>query len=118
MNKIHRELLAHETAEDEVLYKVIRNRGFAVAGPQVEEAYREQDRVRDMLNRFDTIDPMSDDFSFRLRELIETMERHADREEKYVFTYVETLFSREEQEDLGRQVHATKKQMKEHLSAA
>jgi hemerythrin-like domain-containing protein len=118
MNRIHRELINHEMIEDEVLYKVIRNRGFAVAGPQVEEAYREQDRVRDMLNRFDTVEPMSDEFGFRLRELIETVERHAEREETYVFTYIETLLSKEEQEDLGRQYHTAKKRMKGQLTAA
>ena len=114
----HREFLAHETAEDDVLYQMIRNRGMTAAGPQVEQAYREQDQVRDLLYRFDRIDPMSEEFTPRLRELIDLMERHDEREEKYVFPYVESLLSREEQEGIGRQLHAAKKEWKEHLTAA
>jgi hemerythrin-like domain-containing protein len=118
MDRIHREFLAHETAEDDVLYQMIRNRGLSAAGPQVEQAYREQDQVRDMLYRFDRIDPMSDEFGPRLHELVQMMERHTDREERYVFPYIESLLSKEEQEALGRQLQASKKEWKEHLTAA
>jgi hemerythrin-like domain-containing protein len=118
MDRIHREFLAHETAEDDVLYQMIRNRGMTAAGPQVEQAYREQDQIRDMLYRFDKIDPMNEEFSSRLRELIDAIERHSEREERYVFPYIETLLTKEEQEGLGRQLHAAKNEWKEHLSAA
>lgn len=113
---IYNSLMAHERAEDEVVYAAIRNRGYE-PGPQFTQASEEQSRLQDLLDELKEADPTGDLFDDRLRELGRLVRAHADREERYVFPVIEDRLSDEEQQELGRELRTRKRDFRHQIPA-
>jgi hemerythrin superfamily protein len=117
LDKIHRELVTHEMAEDEVLYRTLRSRDLIPTGSVIDDLYHEQYKIKDLLNRLVNSDVDGAEFMPQLRNFMEVVERHAEQEEKYVFPIVEREFSGTEQETFGRQITAFKKGARQQAAA-
>lgn len=82
-------LAVHETAEEMVVYPVVRSAGEE--GNRIVEArLAEEDRSKDLLSELEQLDPDSDPFDERFATLRALVESHADSEEREVFPLLST----------------------------
>jgi len=110
-------LMIHEQVEDEVVYTAIHGALLRRSGSELDDAYGEQETVKDLLKKMTGLDPASDEFESRLGELKQTIEEHAELEERSVFRYIENHVSPAEQSNMGERLHALKRDMKEMIAA-
>src|SRR5216110_2597403 len=68
-NQIRADLMVHTQVEEEIFYPAIRNLAFGGESGKVDEAYREHQTVKDLLNQMSNMDATSDEFDGKLREL-------------------------------------------------
>jgi hemerythrin superfamily protein len=116
-HQICRNILTHERAEDDVLYAAVRNYGFYQGGPQINQAFEGQQRIKDMVEGMMRLDPMGERFEVSLRELKQTVLEHAELEEQSVFKFVESRFSKEQQSNMGERLHERKAELKDRIAA-
>src|SRR5438093_3907571 len=103
--QIRNDLMVHAQAEEEVLYPAMRNFMFTEARSNVDEAYRDHQQIKDLLNDLGTIDPLSDAFDGKLADLKRSIQHHVDREEGEMFRILTQRMSTDQQQELGRRIH-------------
>src|SRR5437667_2046425 len=81
LEQIRRNVMRHTQAEEEILYPAIRNVIFLGGQPNVDQAYREHQEVKDLLNDLRTMDPNSDAFDRTFAEFKARIEHHIAEEE-------------------------------------
>ena len=115
--QIRADLTVHAQAEEEVFYPVMRTLTFGMQGPKVDEAYREHQTLKELLNHMTNLDTMSDEFDARLGELKRTIQHHVAEEEGEMFEFVKQRMSNQQQEELGQRLHNRKKGLKTRMAA-
>jgi hemerythrin-like domain-containing protein len=115
-DQIRYQLMIHTQVEEEILYPAMRNYGIVVDS-KVDEAYREHQRIKDLLNDLGTMDPLSDSFDLKLQDLRNTIHHHVDEEENEMFRMLRERFTTERQEELGRRIHNRKVELKRRMAA-
>src|SRR4051812_42270614 len=77
-------LAVHETAEEEVVYPVVKRK--VPNGDAIVKARREEeDRAKKALSGLEKIDPASDDFMPLFTQVKQMVDEHASNEEREVF---------------------------------
>ena len=84
---------------------------------KVDEAYREHQQVKDLLNDLSTMDPTSDSFDAKFADFKSKIEHHVKEEEGEMFPIIQQRMSTEEQEELGRRVHDRMMDLKGRMAA-
>src|SRR5437867_4428405 len=115
--QIRTDLTVHAQAEEEVFYPVMRTLTFGMQGPKVDDAYREHQTMKELLNQMMNLDVMGDEFDNKLRDLKNTFQHHVAEEEGEMFEFVNRRMSKQQQEDLGQRLHNRKKDLKTRMAA-
>jgi hemerythrin superfamily protein len=117
LEQIRSSVMRHTQAEEEILYPAIRNIIFLGGQPNVDQAYREHQQVKDLLNDLRTMDPNSDAFDAKFAEFKAKIEDHVDEEENQMFPMLMKRMSAEHQEELGEEIHHWKSRFKARMAA-
>ncbi len=84
--RLRKELMIHSQIEEDIFYPAIAELGDTDdAEDLVEEAREEHKVVRTLLEELSDLDPEVDEFDARMKQLAESVEQHATREEKEIF---------------------------------
>jgi iron-sulfur cluster repair protein YtfE (RIC family) len=116
-NHLRNSVLAHTQVEEEIFYPAIRNVMFGAERSKVDDAYREHQTVKHLLNQLATMDPVSDEFDSRLAQLKQTIEHHVAEEEGEMFRLITNRMSPEQLENIGQRMHDTKMNLKVKMAA-
>src|SRR2546425_12730291 len=104
-NQIRQNLMIHAQVEEEIFYPAMRNLVLGGEGSKVDEAYREHQTVKDLLNQMATMDAISDEFDGKLAELKRNIQHHVNEEEGEMFPLVTFRMSSERLEEIGQKMH-------------
>src|SRR2546422_4637572 len=80
-NQIRQNLMIHAQVEEEIFYPAMRNLMYGGEDSKVDEAYREHQTVKDLLNQMATMDKISDEFDGKLAERKKNIQHHVQQEE-------------------------------------
>jgi hemerythrin superfamily protein len=116
-NQIRQNLMIHAQVEEEIFYPAVRNLMFGGENSKMDEAYREHQTVKDILNHMATMDAVSDEFDGKLAELKKNIRHHVDEEENEIFPLVTYRMSSERLEELGQKMHERKLNLKTQMAA-
>jgi iron-sulfur cluster repair protein YtfE (RIC family) len=116
-NQIRADLMVHTQVEEEIFYPAIRNLAFGGESGKVDEAYREHQMVKDLLNQMSNMDATSDEFDRKLMELKQNIHHHVEEEENVMFPLVTSRMSTERLEDIGERIHNRKMNLKTEMAA-
>jgi hypothetical protein len=83
----------------------------------VDEAYREHQQIKDLVNDLTTMDPVSDAFDAKFSELRVKIEHHVQEEEREMFQMLTHRLPTDQQEELGRRLHERKMDLKRRMAA-
>ncbi len=98
-------LAGHETAEEEIVYPVVRS--SVPDGDRLAEArLAEESAAKEALSDLESTDVSSDDFARKLEACREMVLAHARLEEREIFPRLRETHSREELENMARGVQA------------
>src|SRR5207248_4825316 len=114
-NQIRQSLMIHTQVEEEIFYPAIRNLMLGGEGSRVDEAYREHQTVKDLLNQMATMDAISDEFDGKLAELKQNLRHHVNEEEGEMFPLVTHRMSSERLEEIGQKMHDRKMNLKTQM---
>jgi hemerythrin superfamily protein len=114
--QIRTSLLVHAQAEEEILYPAMQTLMLADQS-MVSEAYREHQKIKDLLTDLGTMDPVSDAFDVKFKDLKGTIEHHVEEEENEMFAMLKQRMSVEEQQHLGQRIHDRKMSLKSKRAA-
>ena len=115
--QIRTDVMVHAQAEEEVLYPAMRNFMFMGGESNVDDAYREHQQVKDLLNDLETMDPNSDAFDTKFADFKSKIEHHVEEEENEMFVMLQQRMSTDQQEELGQRIHDRKVALKSRLAA-
>jgi len=116
-DQIRNSVMVHAQVEEEIFYPAIRSLAFGQEGSKVDEAYREHQTVKDLLNAMNNMDPMSDEFDRKLAELKQNIQHHVEEEEGELFPMVTSRMSCERLEMIGQRMHDQKANLKTQSAA-
>jgi hemerythrin superfamily protein len=116
-DQIRNIVMVHAQAEEEILYPAMRNFMFMGGESKVDEAYREHQQVKDLLNDLATMDPNSDAFDAKFADFKSKIDHHVKEEEGEMFPTIQQRMSTEAQEELGQRVHDRKMDLKGRMAA-
>src|SRR2546422_1434358 len=116
-DQIRVSLMVHTQAEEEIFYPAIRNIAFGEESGKVDEAYREHQTVKDLLNQMSNMDATSDEFDRKLAELKQNIQHHVEEEENVMFPLVTSRMSSARLEDIGERIHDRKMNLKTQMAA-
>lgn len=114
LSRIHDELAAHTTIEEEIFYPAFKKAAKKSDDAKLfYEALEEHRAVGDLVLPDLAKTPAdSDQFGGRAKVLKELVEHHIKDEEKEMFPRAKALLSKEELQQLGGQLEARKQQIK------
>jgi iron-sulfur cluster repair protein YtfE (RIC family) len=116
-DQIRDSLMVHTQVEEEIFYPAIRNLAFGGESGKVDEAYREHQTVKDLLNQMSNMDASSDEFDRKLAELKRNIQHHVNEEENEMFPLVTSRMSSGRLEDIGKRIHDRKMNLKTQMAA-
>jgi hemerythrin superfamily protein len=115
-NQIRHQLLVHTQAEEEVFYPTVRNLSFGHVETYVNDAYREHQNMKNLLNELWRMDAMSDEFDRKFKDLRATVLHHVEEEEGKIFPMVERNMSSDRLQELGYRFHNRKSELKKQTT--
>ena len=110
--QIRHSVMVHAQAEEEILYPSMRNFRFMSGETKVDDAYREHQQIKDLLNDLETMDPNTDAFDTKFADFKTKLDHHVEDEESDMFVLLKDLMSTEHQEELGRRIQDRKMDLK------
>ena len=116
-DQIRNSLMIHTQCEEEIFYPAMRNVTFGGEAGKVDEAYREHQTVKDLLNQMSDMDVTADEFDRKLAELKENIQHHVEEEENEMFPMATSRMSPERLEDIGERIHSRKMDLKTQMAA-
>jgi len=108
--KIVEELTIHTTIEEEIFYPAIKDASEEIKDV-VEEGWQEHLVAKRLIEDLGTCETGSDSWVAKVKVLIESVEHHADEEEKEMFPPVRSRTEPETREALGETMAARKVEM-------
>ena len=115
--QIRTNVMVHAQAEEEILYPAMRNLMFIGGESKVDEAYREHQQVKDLLNDLATMDPSTSAFDNKFQDFKNKLNHHVEEEESEMFEIAAQRMSTDEQERLGERIHDRKMDLKRRIAA-
>jgi hemerythrin superfamily protein len=111
--RLVRLLAVHETAEEIVVYPMIRNVG-ADGDSIADRRLAEEESAKDELSELERLDVTSGEFERRFRELRKAVEGHAKSEEREVFPLIEQVSDDKQLEGMARALEAAESMAPTH----
>jgi len=115
--RLVRLLAVHETAQELVVYPMIRNVG-ADGDSIADRRLAEEESVKDELSELERLDVTSGEFERRFRELRKAVEGHAKSEEREVFPLIEQASDDKQLEGMARALKAAESMAPTHAHKA
>ena len=117
LSQIRLNLKAHTTIEEEIFYPAFKQAGDKEEAKMYYEALEEHRAAGDLVlpDLLNTA-PDSDQFSGRAKVLKELIEHHVKEEEEQMFKEAKKLLSKDELNELGKQLEQRKAQLVKELS--
>lgn len=106
-------LVAHEVAEEQVLYPALRVVTDQV-GPMIRERLHEQDEAERLLRRLEETDPGSDEFASTFGRLRQAVTAHAEAEEREVLPLIAELEQALDRPGMGARYAEAKRRAPAH----
>lgn len=118
LNRINLEIAIHTDLEEQIFYPAYQQAGGKEETVMMAEA-KEEHRTVDALVLPDLMktSPSSLSFSGRAKVLKELLEHHIEEEEKEMFPKAIELLGKEKLEELGAQMEARKRSLKQSLAS-
>jgi iron-sulfur cluster repair protein YtfE (RIC family) len=107
IERLERELVAHETIEEEIFYPALRD--HPKAAELVLEAYVEHDVVDRLLSELRSTPVDADAWGPTMKVLAENLRHHVEEEEKELFPMVAKALGKERLKELGEAMAEAKK---------
>lgn len=105
--KIVEELTIHTTIEEEIFYPAVKDASEEIKDI-VEEGWQEHLVAKRIIGELDACETGSDPWIAKVKVLIESVEHHADEEEKEMFAPVRSRTTSETREQLGEKLASRK----------
>lgn len=102
-------LTVHAGIEEEIFYPAVKSARSRDAKDDVREGFEEHKIIKTLLGELDGMKPEDEQFEAKMTVLQESVEHHADEEEKEMFKEARRSFSRERLEELGEEMEARKR---------
>ena len=102
IERLERELVAHETIEEEIFYPALRD--HPKAAELVLEAYVEHDVVDRLLSELRSTPVDADAWGPTMKVLAENLRHHVEEEERELFRQARSVFDRPEFDELGERM--------------
>jgi iron-sulfur cluster repair protein YtfE (RIC family) len=110
---IREQLLIHARIEEEIFYPAVRETNSGKSATQVEEALKEHQQVKAMLDKLDDMAAEVDaDFAETIKTLAKSVEHHVQEEENDIFVSARKLGD-EHLSELGDRLQQRKNQLME-----
>jgi hemerythrin superfamily protein len=109
--QIREALTVHSEIEEEIFYPAVRAARSKDAKEEVAEAIEEHRIVKELLDEMGALTAGGEKFEAKMTVLIESVEHHADEEEKEMFKTARKDMSRDELEKLGGRMEARKSEL-------
>ena len=106
LHQIRNELMAHERMEEDIFYPALRE--YAKAKDIVLEGYEEHHVIDMILDELLDVPEDSEQWKPKLKVLQENIEHHIEEEEGEMFKKAKRAFEKEQLEELGAKMQATK----------
>ena len=107
--RLDRELVTHETMEEEIFYPALRD--HPKAKEFVIEAYIEHDVVDRLLGELRAMPVDADEWGPKVKVMAENLRHHIEEEEKELFRQARSVFDRTELEELGDRMSARRAEL-------
>jgi len=109
-SKIVEELTVHTTIEEEIFYPAIKDASEDIKDT-VDEGFEEHHVAKSLIEELGGVEVGSDQWTAKVKVLIESVEHHADEEEKEMFAPVRSRTTSDTREQLGEQLASRKVQL-------
>jgi hemerythrin superfamily protein len=113
--QIVKDLTAHATAEEEVVYPRVRP---FYGEANVQELYDEQASWRIVFEQLQSISPSAPEFKDRIRQLMDDVMDHVRQEESTMFAAIRNNLNSRETEELATQFKAAKSRVQQETGGA
>jgi iron-sulfur cluster repair protein YtfE (RIC family) len=111
--EIREQLLIHARIEEEIFYPAVKKTNSGGAKSEIDEALREHQQVKTMLEKLDAMAAEADaEFAETLRTLSKNVQHHVQEEESEIFASARQL-GEERLEELGERLRERKEQLME-----
>jgi iron-sulfur cluster repair protein YtfE (RIC family) len=112
-DEIREQLLIHARIEEEIFYPAVRETNSGKSATQVDEALKEHQQVKAMLDKLDDMAAKVDaDFAETIKTLAKSVEHHVQEEENDIFVSARKLGD-ERLSELGDRLQQRKDQLME-----
>lgn len=111
--QIYKDLSAHATAEEQVVYPAIRS-----YYEKTQDLYQEQAEMKQILERIKSISPSSPDFKAQVEELMTAVMHHVQQEENEMFRKINDNFSEKQQEQMATEFKTVKSKFQDQMAAS
>ena len=111
-DEIKAELEVHAAIEEEIFYPAVQKVRSKDAKDLVLEALEEHKVVKTLLEEITALTPDDDVFDAKMKVLQESVEHHADEEEKEMFAEAKKGIPEEQRQELGASMEAQKESLK------
>ncbi len=101
LDELTRELSTHTEMEETIAYPAFREALGTAGNELLEEAYREHQEVKTILEELATRDPREPEFDAKMKLLMEQVRHHVKEEEDEMLLEVERAMSEEKRSELG-----------------
>jgi hemerythrin superfamily protein len=108
--KIVAELQVHTTIEEEIFYPAVHDLSEEV-GETVDEGLQEHHVAKTLIEELGSVETGSDDWSAKMKVLIENVEHHAEEEEDELFPKVRSATEAGMREELAERLEARKAEL-------
>jgi hemerythrin superfamily protein len=114
--RIVEELEVHTTIEEEIFYPSVHDLSEDISDV-VDEGVQEHHVAKVLIEELGTVEAGSDAWTAKMIVLIESVEHHAEEEEKAMFPKVRSASTAEQREDLGARLETRKTKLGAPTSA-
>jgi hemerythrin-like domain-containing protein len=115
LERIKRDLTAHEIIEEEIFYPSLKQ--HPKAREIVLEAYEEHGVVDTIMGELEQTPFEDETWGAKFKVMKENIEHHIEEEEGEMFKQARSVFDRQELEDLGARMEALKERAMEEIGA-
>lgn len=116
--KLMRELAAHETIEEEILYPAIKAKAMAKDKELVLEAYAEHQLADLLVAEIDNLPVTDEMWGAKTKVLRESLEHHIEEEEGDLFKSAKSLLDKDELDAIGDRMNLRKQELLGKSAAA
>lgn len=112
--QIYKDLSAHSTAEEQIVYPAVRS-----YYEDTQELYDEQAEMKQVLEKIKSLNPSAtDDFKAQIQQLMQIVQAHVQQEENDMFPKIRDNFSDEQQKQMATEFKTAKSKIQDELAAS